>query len=435
VRSLLIPLSVQQSLSTEKTKALKPYQAKIKERFESDKESQNKALAKLFEDSGTNPLAGCFTSLASLPVFLGLYRGVTALAKTGEIDEPFLWLPTLQGPVSAPDFRGIDWLTANWVDGHPSMGWAATASFLVMPVLLVALQSLTLKILSPPPDPETSSEEEIEAYEKSAVILKILPFSVRSPPPPAPNGFASGKSGGDPPNPPRGRRGRGGGGSGGSAEAGRAREREAPSAAEADRVRAVGGRPPEPPPRPAGARKRGERGSARLFPRRKRFASGLGLPPNPPRGRRRRTLRARGAKCLTPPPPHPPPPPPPPPSQIGWFSMQTPAGLTFYWASSNLFTLFQSLAVRQYYKLNPIKVELPEYWQDLDNDEKANDPELAKQGLAKGPSMIELLDEARAHVVIERASTREGSEAWGRVTAAGRKAEVAPALQGWVDDA
>lgn len=115
--------------------------------------------------------------------------------------------------------------------------------------------------------------------------------------------------------------------------------------------------------------------------------------------------------------------------------MQTPAGLTFYWASSNLFTLFQSLAVRQYYKLNPIKVELPEYWQDLDNDEKANDPELAKQGLAKGPSMIELLDEARAHVVIERASTREGSEAWGRVAAAGRKAEVAPALQGWVDDA
>jgi len=86
VRSLLIPLSVQQSLSTERTKALKPYQNKIKERFPDDKLKQNEVLSKLFEDAKMNPLAGCFTSLASLPVFLGLYRSVNALAKTGEID-------------------------------------------------------------------------------------------------------------------------------------------------------------------------------------------------------------------------------------------------------------------------------------------------------------------------------------------------------------
>ena len=58
----------------------------VKERFPDDKLKQNEVLSKLFEDAKMNPLAGCFTSLASLPVFLGLYRSVNALAKTGEID-------------------------------------------------------------------------------------------------------------------------------------------------------------------------------------------------------------------------------------------------------------------------------------------------------------------------------------------------------------
>jgi YidC/Oxa1 family membrane protein insertase len=92
-------------------KALKPYISEIKEKFKDNQDMQNRYTAKLFEDAKQNPLAGCLVSLAQLPIFLGLYRGVRLLAIDGEIDEPFLWIPSLQGPVGPPDFRGLDWLT------------------------------------------------------------------------------------------------------------------------------------------------------------------------------------------------------------------------------------------------------------------------------------------------------------------------------------
>ena len=58
VRSTLVPLSVQQTKSSEYMKALKPYQQEIKEKFKDNKDMQNKAIGKLFEDANQNPLAG-----------------------------------------------------------------------------------------------------------------------------------------------------------------------------------------------------------------------------------------------------------------------------------------------------------------------------------------------------------------------------------------
>ena len=88
---------------------------------------QNRAVAKLYEDANTNPLAGCLESLAQLPIFLGLYRSVIRLAREGVIDEPFLWIPSLEGPVTAADYRGLEWLTqgCTTLDGalpSPSLG-------------------------------------------------------------------------------------------------------------------------------------------------------------------------------------------------------------------------------------------------------------------------------------------------------------------------
>ena len=97
----------------------------------------NRAIAKLYEDSGTNPFTGCLFSLLQLPVFLGLYRSITGLAKDELIDEPFLWIPSVQGPVGPHDYRGVEWMTQRWVDGHPALGWGATIAFLIMPIVLV----------------------------------------------------------------------------------------------------------------------------------------------------------------------------------------------------------------------------------------------------------------------------------------------------------
>lgn len=182
-RSLLIPFSIQQSKNSEYTKALKPYMAEIREKFKNNQDAQNRAVAKLYEDANQNPLAGCFTSLAQLPIFLGLYRGIRLLALDGELKEPFLWIPSLEGPVSPPDFRGLDWLTQGWTpapDGGlatPALGWETTLAFLVMPVILVLLQSATMQVLQPSMD-ENTSEEERETMEKSQGILRFLPLMI-----------------------------------------------------------------------------------------------------------------------------------------------------------------------------------------------------------------------------------------------------------------
>jgi len=234
----------------------------IKEKFKDNKDAQNRAIAKLYEDANQNPLAGCFVSLVQLPIFLGLYRGVRLLAIDGELDEPFLFIPSLQGPVTAEtDFRGLDWLTQNWhqvADGgwEPSLGWETTLAFMIMPVVLVLGQSLSMSVLTPPVD-DNLGDEEKQQMEKTQTILKFLPLL------------------------------------------------------------------------------------------------------------------------------------------IGFFSLQVPAGLTIYWFTSNFFTLAQSLAVRAYYKANPPQIELPDYWdalEDLENMSPEERRQAAEAGLSVGPKWQDLLD-------------------------------------------
>jgi len=276
VRSLLIPLSFQQTKSTEMTKALKPYIDEINVKFKDQETRKNQLVGKLYQDANQNPLSGCFLSLVQLPLILGLYRGVRLLALDGVLDERFLWIPSLEGPVTAEtDYRGLDWLTQGWaqVDGlwTPQLGWATTLAFCVMPVVLVLGQKLTMEALQPPEVEDSSMDEEAkEQMESTKKVLKFLPLL------------------------------------------------------------------------------------------------------------------------------------------IGFFSLQVPAGLTIYWFTSNFFTLSQTLIVRKYYEQNPPEIELPEYWDQLGEDENEMTPEerrsAAKAGIAKGPSIEDWIDNAKFHTLVERES-------------------------------
>jgi len=161
---------------------LKPYQDDIKEKFKDNKDMLNRATAKLFEDANANPFAGCLVSIIQLPILLGLYRSVTGLARDGQLQEPFLWIPSLEGPVSAANnYRGMQWLTENWVDGHPAMGWAYTGAFLIMPVVLVLGQKLTMDVLTPPEEDDAQdsmTKEEKDTADRTKFILKFLPLLI-----------------------------------------------------------------------------------------------------------------------------------------------------------------------------------------------------------------------------------------------------------------
>lgn len=47
-----------------------------------------------------NPLAGCLPTLATIPVFIGLYRALSNVAEEGLLSDGFFWIPSLGGPTT-----------------------------------------------------------------------------------------------------------------------------------------------------------------------------------------------------------------------------------------------------------------------------------------------------------------------------------------------
>ena len=60
---------------------------------------------------------------------------------------------------------------AGWVDGHPALGWEATAAYLSLPIILVITQTISQKILQPPPSDDP-------AQQQTQQILKFLPLMI-----------------------------------------------------------------------------------------------------------------------------------------------------------------------------------------------------------------------------------------------------------------
>jgi len=128
----------------------------------------NQKIAELYKDNDVNPLAGCIPSIVQIPVFVGLYRAVLDLANNNQLDESFLWLPSLEGPVYGADpTKGSAWLFDGWVNGVPSLGWEDTTAFLILPVVLVISQFISMELMATP-----------ETKDTQPAFLKVLPLMI-----------------------------------------------------------------------------------------------------------------------------------------------------------------------------------------------------------------------------------------------------------------
>lgn len=138
----------------------------LQAKYQSNPEVMNQKIAAVYQDNQVNPLAGCIPSLVQLPVFIGLYRAVLNLAKEDKLNEPFLWLPNLEGPVYGADpSSASSWLFSGWVDGVPSLGWEDTLAFLTIPVILIISQSVSMNLMA-------SKDQEQPAF------IKFLPLLI-----------------------------------------------------------------------------------------------------------------------------------------------------------------------------------------------------------------------------------------------------------------
>ncbi|KAF9597555.1 hypothetical protein IFM89_019569 [Coptis chinensis] len=173
VKVATLPLTKQQVESTMAMQNLQPKIKAIQERYAGNQERIQLETSRLYKQAGVNPLAGCLPTLATIPVWIGLYQALSNVANEGLLTEGFFWIPSLGGPTTIAARQsgaGVSWLFP-FVDGHPPLGWHDTAAYLVLPVLLVASQYVSMEIMKPP---QTNDP----AQKNTLLIFKFLPLMI-----------------------------------------------------------------------------------------------------------------------------------------------------------------------------------------------------------------------------------------------------------------
>ena len=172
LKAVTFPLNYQQIESTTKMQALQPAIKRIQAKYAADPQQMNIMMAELYQENELNPLAGCLPALVQIPIFIALYRSLLSLAKEDLLEESFLWIPNLEGPVYGA--QNADWLFKfdQWNGAVPPLGWHDTIAYLALPCLLVVAQSASTTLLQPPADPNN------EAAQTSNQVLKYLPLMV-----------------------------------------------------------------------------------------------------------------------------------------------------------------------------------------------------------------------------------------------------------------
>eukprot|EP00891_Asterochloris_glomerata_P004985 jgi/Astpho2/4985/Aster-06718 len=174
VKVATFPLSKKQVESTIAMQQIAPQVKQIQEQYKGrDQQEMQIKVAELYKKAGVNPLAGCLPTLATLPVWIGLYRALSNVANEGLLTEGWFWIPSLAGPstlASRTNGGGFSWLFP-FQNGAPPIGWHDAICYLILPAALVASQFITQKILSPstPNDPQA---------QQTNAILKFLPLMI-----------------------------------------------------------------------------------------------------------------------------------------------------------------------------------------------------------------------------------------------------------------
>ena len=64
---------------------LQPRIKDVQNKFKNDQEKMQLEVARIYKEAGVNPLAGCLPTLATLPVWIGLYRSPISLPWSSNI--------------------------------------------------------------------------------------------------------------------------------------------------------------------------------------------------------------------------------------------------------------------------------------------------------------------------------------------------------------
>lgn len=171
VKAVTFPLNFRQMESTMKMQAIAPKLRKIQADYRDNPTVMQQMTAELYRKQNVNPLAGCAPVFAQIPIWVALYRSVLNLAAENKLNEPFLWLPSLQGPVSSTG-KGLDTWLYPLIDGAPPIGWHDAICYLILPVILMVNQYLTTKLVTPQTDDGNQQQAAANNF------LKFMPLLI-----------------------------------------------------------------------------------------------------------------------------------------------------------------------------------------------------------------------------------------------------------------
>jgi len=99
VRTLMLPLGIQQARSQKAMFRLQPQLREIQKRYAGDRTKQSQEQMRLYRESGVNPVAGCLPLVLQMPIWFALYSALINLGSPerdiAAFQAAFLWIPNL----------------------------------------------------------------------------------------------------------------------------------------------------------------------------------------------------------------------------------------------------------------------------------------------------------------------------------------------------
>ncbi len=137
---------------------LAPEMKKIADKYKNDMEKRSQAQRELFAKHNYNPFAGCLLMFLQLPIFIGLYRGLSTdiALRQAPLIPGISWCSNLAGPD-----RFLDWSGWLWSPLSERTGWLGPYMN-VLPFITVLLFIMHQKLFTPPPtDDQQKMQQQI----------------------------------------------------------------------------------------------------------------------------------------------------------------------------------------------------------------------------------------------------------------------------------
>ena len=165
VRSLMIPISRKAALNAQMMQHLQPEIKKIAAKYKDDLEKRGHAQRELFAKYRYNPLGGCLLMFLQLPIFIGLYRGLS-------VDIALRDQPLIPGVSWCSNLAGPD-MFLNWQSWMPSWFSAETGwlgPYLnILPLVTLVLFLVQQKMFMPP-----AVDDQTKMTQKMMTVMMIV---------------------------------------------------------------------------------------------------------------------------------------------------------------------------------------------------------------------------------------------------------------------